>query len=124
MKTAYYLSCLFLFQHPFFYIKYAFQIAGGIVVFLFALTMIFGESKPEEELKMVKDLNETAIFPIATPSIASPGAMLAAVILTENSEYGILEQLYSTFLIIASNYALLKLQTDQINSLEIVFINR
>jgi multiple antibiotic resistance protein len=76
--------------------------------------MILGESKPEEELKMVKDLNETAILPIATPSIVSPGTMLAAVLLTENSEYGILEQLYSTFLIIASNYALLILKTDQI----------
>jgi multiple antibiotic resistance protein len=30
----------------------AFQIAGGLVLFLFALTMIFGESKPEEELRM------------------------------------------------------------------------
>ena len=30
----------------------AFQVGGGIVLFLFALTMIFGESKPEEEMKM------------------------------------------------------------------------
>jgi len=30
----------------------AFQIAGGIVLFLFALTMIFGESKPEQEIKL------------------------------------------------------------------------
>ena len=30
----------------------AFQVAGGIILFLFAITMIFGESKPEEELKM------------------------------------------------------------------------
>lgn len=29
----------------------AFQISGGIVLFLFALSMIFGDSKPEEELK-------------------------------------------------------------------------
>ena len=27
----------------------AFQVAGGIVLFIFALSMIFGESKPEEE---------------------------------------------------------------------------
>ena len=56
----------------------AFQIAGGLVLFLFALSMIFGESKPEEELKLAISGTETAIFPLAVPSIASPGAMLAA----------------------------------------------
>jgi multiple antibiotic resistance protein len=74
----------------------AFQIAGGIILFLFALTMIFGESKPEEELKLVRDVSETAIFPIAIPSLASPGAMLAAVLLTENAKYSIFEQLQVT----------------------------
>ena len=70
----------------------AFQIAGGLVLLLFALTMIFGESKPEEELKMIDKASETAIFPLAVPSIASPGAMLAAVLLTENASYNVLEQ--------------------------------
>ncbi|MDO6562087.1 MarC family protein [Amphritea sp. 1_MG-2023] len=70
----------------------AFQIAGGIVLFLFALTMIFGESKPDEELKLVRDHRDTAIFPLAVPSIASPGAMLAAVLLTENKRYSTWEQ--------------------------------
>ncbi len=70
----------------------AFQIAGGIVLFLFALSMIFGESKPDEEVKMAAGENETAIFPLAVPSIASPGAMLAAVLLTENHRYNLLEQ--------------------------------
>lgn len=70
----------------------AFQVAGGIVLFLFALTMIFGESKPDEELRLAVDHKETAIFPLAVPSIASPGAMLAAVLLTENARYSIAEQ--------------------------------
>ncbi|RRS09262.1 MarC family protein [Pseudoalteromonas sp. J010] len=70
----------------------AFQIAGGIVLFLFALSMIFGESKPEEEVRMVKSHNDTAIFPLAVPSIAGPGAMLAAVLLTENARFNIWEQ--------------------------------
>ena len=73
----------------------AFQIAGGIVLFLFALTMIFGESKPEEEIKSAKEITQTAIFPLAIPSIASPGAMLAAVLLTENSQFSIWEQFQS-----------------------------
>jgi multiple antibiotic resistance protein len=41
---------------------------------------------------MAKSVTETAIFPMAIPSIASPGAMLAAVLLTENSRYSLWEQ--------------------------------
>ena len=79
----------------------AFQIAGGIVLFLFALTMIFGESKPEEEVKMIKSGSETAIFPLAVPSIASPGAMLAAVLLTENDRYNLIEQAQTTLVMLS-----------------------
>ena len=70
----------------------AFQIAGGIVLFLFALSMIFGESKPDQEVKLATSGNQTAIFPLAVPSIAGPGAMLAAVLLTENARYNLWEQ--------------------------------
>ena len=79
----------------------AFQIAGGIVLFLFALTMIFGDSKPEEEIKSIKNTTETAIFPMAIPSIASPGAMLAAVLLTKNSEFSVWEQFQSSVAMIS-----------------------
>ncbi len=70
----------------------AFQIAGGIVLFIFAITMIFGESKPEEEVRIAEEHHETAIFPLAVPSIAGPGAMLACVLLTENSRFNVWEQ--------------------------------
>ena len=71
----------------------AFQISGGIVLFLFALSMIFGDSKPDEEIKLLETSHkETAIFPLAVPSIASPGAMLAAVLLTENGIFSLWEQ--------------------------------
>ncbi len=74
----------------------AFQIAGGIVLFLFALSMIFGESKPEQEIQMLNNVSETAVFPLAVPSLASPGAMLAAVLLTENNRYNLFEQALTT----------------------------
>jgi multiple antibiotic resistance protein len=74
----------------------AFQVGGGIVLFLFALSMIFGDSKPEEEMKMASAGKETAIFPLAVPSIASPGAMLAAVLMTENGRFGLVEQALTT----------------------------
>ena len=78
-----------------------FQIAGGIVLFLFALTMIFGESKPEQEMKMVTKAGEKAIFPLAIPSIASPGAILAAIMLTENNKFGFLEQFQTALMMLS-----------------------
>ncbi len=70
----------------------AFQISGGLILFLFALTMIFGESKPEEELKNLRSTQDTAVFPLATPSIASPGAIMAVVLLTDNNRNSISDQ--------------------------------
>ncbi len=78
----------------------AFRIAGGLILFLFALKMIFGEGKPEEEMKSIRSLQDTAIFPLATPSIASPGAMMAVVLLTENSRHSIVEQMVTTVLML------------------------
>ncbi len=97
----------------------AFQVAGGIVLFLFALTMIFGESKPDEEVKLVRDHHETAVFPLAVPSIASPGAMLAAVLLTENNRYSIWEQAQTVSMMMAVLVVtyLLMLVAGQVNRL-------
>ncbi|MGL5298408.1 MAG: MarC family protein, partial [Plesiomonas sp.] len=66
--------------------------AGGLVLLLFALTMIFGESKPEQEMQMDYDISDLAVFPIAVPSIASPGAMMAVVMLTDNHRYSLIDQ--------------------------------
>ena len=75
----------------------AFQVAGGLVLLIFALTMIFGESKPEQEQKMSEDISHSdlanlAVYPLAIPSIASPGAMMAIVMLTDNSRYSFIDQ--------------------------------
>lgn len=71
----------------------SFQIAGNIVLFLFALSMIFGETKLEEEEKLLRggDL-ERAVYPLAIPSIASPGAMLTVMTVTDNSRFSLSEQ--------------------------------
>ncbi len=77
----------------------SFQIAGGIVLFLFALTMIFGESKSDSDLHAADadatrdDAPSPAIFPLAVPSLASPGAMLAIVMLTDNNQVAITDQM-------------------------------
>lgn len=80
----------------------SFEIAGGIVLFLFALTMIFGESKPDQDIaeaeRHAHDLSG-AVYPLAMPSIASPGAMLAIVVLTDNSQNPISAQIVTAGLL-------------------------
>jgi multiple antibiotic resistance protein len=70
----------------------AFQVSGGVILFLFALSMVFGASKPEEEKRLIQDHTHVSVFPIALPSIASPGAIMAVVLLTDNHVYGLREQ--------------------------------
>lgn len=78
----------------------AFQISGGVILFLFALTMIFGDGKPEEEKSKITDYKHVTIFPIAIPSIASPGAIMAVVLMTDNHIYSIQEQIIATTLVL------------------------
>ena len=79
----------------------AFQIAGGLVLLLFALTMIFGEGKPEQEIKLSSNLNELAVYPLAVPSIASPGAMMAIVLLTDNHRFSLFDQTMTTLIMLS-----------------------
>lgn len=79
----------------------SFQIAGGLILFLFAMTMVFGESKPAREIEEAeRDHLAGAVFPLAMPSIASPGAMLAIVILTDNHTESVAEQAITAGLLI------------------------
>ena len=78
----------------------AFQISGGVILFLFALTMIFGEGKPGSEKEQITDYKHVIIFPIAIPSIASPGAIMAVVLLTDNRLYSIQHQAITTLLVL------------------------
>lgn len=74
----------------------SFQIAGGIVLFTFAMSMIFGPSKPQVEIDSIDRAKQVAVFPVAIPSIASPGAMLAVVVLTDNDRFAIAHQALTT----------------------------
>ncbi|SDS69289.1 multiple antibiotic resistance protein [Gillisia sp. Hel1_33_143] len=77
----------------------AFQISGGVILFLFALTMIFGDGKPESEKHLIKDYKHVTIFPVAIPSIASPGAIMAVVLMTDNNIYNFKQQAITTLLV-------------------------
>ncbi len=79
----------------------AFQISGGIVLFLFALSMIFGPSEIAEDENLAKQSpRQAAVFPLAIPAIASPGAMLAVVLLTDDSRHRISDQALTVIVLI------------------------
>jgi multiple antibiotic resistance protein len=66
------------------------KVAGGIILFLFALQMLFGglDAKPGAP-EPGRDL---AVFPLAVPSIAGPGAIMAVILLTDNDVYTVAQQ--------------------------------
>jgi multiple antibiotic resistance protein len=75
----------------------ALKAAGGIILFLFALDMLFGMSKPESEVREVeeaaiKKARDLAIYPLAIPSIAGPGAIMAVIVLTDRHRFSFQEQ--------------------------------
>jgi multiple antibiotic resistance protein len=68
----------------------SFQIAGGIVLFLFALSMIFDKSSATQA--PVDKGHDVAVFPLAMPSIATPGALLSVVVLTDNNTHNFIQE--------------------------------
>ena len=62
----------------------SFQLAGGIILFIFSLKMIFGTVISPNEKGSEPD-HDPAVFPLAIPSIASPGSIMAVVLLTDNN---------------------------------------
>ena len=64
---------------------------GGIVLLIIALDMIFAKptsafklTQPEDEEAHTKD--DIAVFPLAMPLLAGPGAMSAGILLAANAE--------------------------------------
>ncbi|MGO4682737.1 MarC family protein [Hyphomicrobium sp. 2TAF46] len=68
----------------------ALQVAGGIVLLLIALDMIF--ARPAGAIKLTppegaeaQSKDDIAVFPLATPLLAGPGAMSAGILLAANA---------------------------------------
>jgi multiple antibiotic resistance protein len=69
----------------------ALQTAGGIILLIIAIDMIFARptsafklSEPEDMEAQSKD--DIAVFPLATPLLAGPGAMSAGILLAANAD--------------------------------------
>lgn len=80
----------------------SFQIAGGVFLFLFGAQMTLTDftsriAGPEEG----RGTRDPAVFPLAIPAIASPGALLAVVVLTENTRYSTAHQAMTAGVLVA-----------------------
>jgi multiple antibiotic resistance protein len=69
----------------------AFRLAGGIMLFMIALDMVFErrtERREEraEELKGTPEADDISVFPMAIPMIAGPGSIASIMLLTARAE--------------------------------------
>jgi len=77
----------------------SFQLAGGVILFLFGLQMVFGKGVLSESAAAEAG-RDLAVFPLALPGIASPGAITAVVLLTDNHRHSIREQLVTAIVLV------------------------
>lgn len=67
----------------------AFRIAGGILLFLTALDMLFERRTQRREEQMPDADHDPSVFPLAMPLIAGPGALAAMILLVGQSGPGL-----------------------------------
>src|SRR5258708_4014868 len=70
----------------------ALGVGGAAVLFIFAVQMIFSGHHQGGAAEPSRTAVEIAIFPVAMPAIASPGALLAVVLLTDNNRFSLAEE--------------------------------
>jgi multiple antibiotic resistance protein len=67
----------------------AFRIAGGIMLFMIALEMVFEKRTERRESRaqdvIAQDHEDISIFPMGIPMIAGPGSIASAMLLTSRS---------------------------------------
>ncbi len=74
----------------------AFEIAGGVILFLFAIQMVLGEGRKADDPDEAKESpTQLAIYPLAIPNLAGPGAMLTVILRTDNTKVDFLEQAHT-----------------------------
>ncbi len=66
----------------------AFRIAGGILLFLTALDMLFERRTQRREGQHADPDHDPSVFPLATPLIAGPGAIATMILLVGQSGPG------------------------------------
>jgi multiple antibiotic resistance protein len=86
------------------------QVAGGCILFVFGLQMVFGWI--DQSGASVEKGRDLAVFPLAVPAIAGPGAITAIILLTDNDVFSLHERAETgvvLLVVLALNYILLLL---------------
>jgi multiple antibiotic resistance protein len=86
------------------------QVAGGCILFVFGLQMVFGWI--DQSGASVEEGRDLAVFPLAVPAIAGPGAIMAIILLTDNDVYSVGERAETAvvlLVVLVLNYILLLL---------------
>ena len=81
----------------------SFSIAGGLVLLAVSLQRILrpAERPVKEEVdEAAESPQDVAVFPLATPIIAGPGSIITVVLLTDNEQFGIVEQMQTTLVML------------------------
>ena len=66
----------------------AFRVAGGLMLFLVAVEMLFQKrtERRENEADKAATIDDPSVFPLAMPLLAGPGALAAMMLLTSRAE--------------------------------------
>ena len=69
----------------------AFRIAGGIMLFLIALEMVFEKRQERrenraQEINATPEIEDVSVFPMAIPMIAGPGSIASIMLLVSESD--------------------------------------
>ena len=74
------------------------KLAGGLILFIFAIKMLFGDM--DRDTGPPEPGKDIAVFPLAVPSIAGPGTIMAVIVLTDNDVYTVPEQVMTSLMLV------------------------
>ena len=74
----------------------AFKIAGGIILFIISLEMLFDKRQERKEKDIENVSNNIAIFPLAIPLLSGPAAITSVIVIVSQFGNNLTYQLIST----------------------------
>ena len=70
----------------------SFRIAGGIVLFLIAIEMLFNKRQERKEQILDQNKNKLSVFPLAIPILAGPAAITSVIVIATKYQGDLISQ--------------------------------